>query len=179
MPRRLLQGRNDPSGNPTNQEHATTDAGESGANFARDFLNTLQDFLQQQTPTNNVRDEPRPEMRTNEVVEQFHRFAPPRFKGKEGPIAAEEWLLKLERIFDHMECTEEQKVRCAIFQLADDAGHWWASHARTMTEEQKQTLTWNEFKEIIMDRYFPQYIRDQKKTEFLNLKQGTLPKNGV
>lgn len=82
--------------------------------------------------------------------------------------------MELERIFDHMECTGLQKISCAKFQFAEDTGHLWKPHERTLSEEQKQAMTWEEFKRIAMDHYFPQSVKDQKDIEFVNLKQGTL-----
>lgn len=43
-----------------------------------------------------------------------------------------------------------------------------------MTPEEFQTLTWVGFKNMVMDHYFPQSYKDQKETEFLNLKQRTM-----
>ena len=77
----------------------------SGADFAREFLHMLQGYIQQQTTPQHGQVPP-PPPRTNEVVEQFRRFNPPKFKGKEGPEATEEWIEEVERIFEHMECTE-------------------------------------------------------------------------
>ena len=114
----------------------------SGADFARDFLHTLQGYIQQQTMPQHKPEPHQATPRTNEVVEQFRRFSPPKFHGKEGPEAAEEWIEEMERIFGHLECTESQKVSCARFQLVEDAGHWWKSQERILTEEQKQNLTW-------------------------------------
>lgn len=61
---------------------------------------------------------------TNDVIEQFRYFAPPKFKGKEGLIATEEWVLELERIFNHIECIELQKISCVNFHFAENGDHW-------------------------------------------------------
>ncbi|KAH6777330.1 hypothetical protein C2S51_008642 [Perilla frutescens var. frutescens] len=59
------------------------------------------------------------------IVSQFRQMGSPRLKGNEGPLVTKEWIFDLERIFEHLECTDAENVSCAIFQLADDAGHWW------------------------------------------------------
>ncbi|XP_022868383.1 uncharacterized protein LOC111387969 [Olea europaea var. sylvestris] len=74
-----------------------------------------------------------------------------------------------------MNCNDAQKVSCAKFMLTDDAGHWWESETRTRTTEQQRNLTWNQFKESLMGKYFPQSLKDQKEVEFLQLTQGNLP----
>ncbi|XP_057775166.1 uncharacterized protein LOC130994153 [Salvia miltiorrhiza] len=86
----------------------------------------------------------------------------------------EEWIRELERIFEHIECTDAHKVSCAVFQLCEDASHWWESFKRSMTEQARQGLTWNRFKEIVTNQYFPRSYRNQKEAEFLDLKQGEL-----
>ncbi|XP_022856555.1 uncharacterized protein LOC111377664, partial [Olea europaea var. sylvestris] len=74
-----------------------------------------------------------------------------------------------------MNCNDAQKVSCAKFMLTDDAGHLWESETRTRTTEQQRNLTWNQFKESLMGKYFPQSLKDQKEVEFLQLTQGNLP----
>ncbi|XP_022857227.1 uncharacterized protein LOC111378283 [Olea europaea var. sylvestris] len=103
------------------------------------------------------------------IVEQFRRFKPPSFDGKGDPFTAEEWLRRLEGIFEHMNCNDAQKVSCAKFMLTDDAGHWWESETRTRTTKQQRNLTWNQFKESLIGKYFPQSLKDQKEVEFLQL----------
>ncbi|XP_022875737.1 uncharacterized protein LOC111394207 [Olea europaea var. sylvestris] len=77
----------------------------------------------------------------------------------------------MERIFKHLSCTDAQKVLCIEFMLVDAAGHWWESVSRTITGAQQCALTWTQFKDEVLGKYFPQALRDQKETEFLQLKQ--------
>lgn len=107
---------------------------------------------------------------TNELVEQFRCMRPHRLKGSEGPMGTKKWIRELEQIFRHLECTEMQEVSCAVFQLAEEASYCWESHTRTTTPEELRALTWEMFKKIVIDHYFPQSYRDQKETGFLHLK---------
>ncbi|XP_022851618.1 uncharacterized protein LOC111373334 [Olea europaea var. sylvestris] len=141
------------------------------ATIIRDLLRAVQDLGGQQAQagpasvnTNN----------TNSIVEQFRRYKPPTFNRITGPLAAEEWIRGLERIFKHLSCTDAQKILCAEFMLVDAAGHWWEFVSRTRTEAQQRNLTWARFKEKVMGKYFPQALRDRKETEFLQLKQGKM-----
>ena len=112
---------------PTPEQSSQPSATASGADFAREFLNTLHGYMQQQTTPQQGQGQSQATPKTNDVVEQFRRFSPPKFRGKESPEATEEWVEEMERIFGHLECTESQKVSCATFQLIEDAGHWWKS----------------------------------------------------
>ncbi|KAH0470179.1 hypothetical protein IEQ34_001737 [Dendrobium chrysotoxum] len=48
-------------------------------------------------------------------LQTFHKLKPPLFKGAVGPQAAEDWLLRIEKIFDSMQCPESRKVPLAVF----------------------------------------------------------------
>ncbi|XP_057803058.1 uncharacterized protein LOC131018347 [Salvia miltiorrhiza] len=74
-------------------------------------------------------------------------------------------------------CAKKSRKRIEIRakeKICEDAGHWWRSYKNGMTEAQRQGLTWNRFKEVVMDKYFPRSYRNQKQAEFLDLKQGTM-----
>ncbi|XP_022866463.1 uncharacterized protein LOC111386240 [Olea europaea var. sylvestris] len=144
------------------------------ATMFRDLLRAVQDLGRQQaqaTPHNATGGA----NTMSSIVEQFRRFKPPSLDGRGDPFAAEEWLRRLEGIFEHMNCNDAQKVSCAKFMLTDDAGHWWEFETRTRTTKQQRNLTWNQFKESLMGKYFPQSLKDQKEVEFLQLTQGNLP----
>ncbi|KAH6794310.1 GRF zinc finger / Zinc knuckle protein [Perilla frutescens var. hirtella] len=109
-----------------------------------------------------------------QVVEQFRRYTPPRFNGRDGPQAAEDWLEELDRIFTHIDCTDEQNVACAVFQLTADAGCWWKHFVSTLSEEEKDQLSWEIFQEVVLDKYFTTAFKEKKETEFFDLKQGNM-----
>ncbi|KAL6556175.1 hypothetical protein OROGR_005463 [Orobanche gracilis] len=140
------------------QDALNTPASGSGAPNQQQLLSGLTTLLQGATITPQGNNQAR-------VINQFNKFKPPTFLGREGPVAIEEWLLNLESIFDYMACTDEQKVSCAVFQLKEDARTWWNGSWRLRTEDERKMLSWEGFKEIVLDKYYPQaykftYIRD-------------------
>ncbi|XP_022852531.1 uncharacterized protein LOC111374134 [Olea europaea var. sylvestris] len=76
----------------------------------------------------------------------------------------------MEQIFKHLSSTYAQKVLCSELMLADVAGHWKVSTSRTRVEAQQRALTWTQFKDKVMEKYFPKALRDQKEIEFLQHK---------
>ncbi|KAH7560817.1 hypothetical protein JRO89_XS10G0117200 [Xanthoceras sorbifolium] len=62
-------------------------------------------------------------------------------------------LQVLEKVFSFMNCTDDQKVACTVFMLKGDAGHW--------------------FKELFNQKYFPEELRNEKESQFIQLTQGT------
>ncbi|XP_022867527.1 uncharacterized protein LOC111387219 [Olea europaea var. sylvestris] len=98
----------------------------------------------------------------------------PTFDGGKDPLAAEEWLRAIEKIFRHISCPENQKVLCAEFMLVGRASHWWESSSRTRTEEEQCNSTWYQFKMELAEKFFPQALRDYKEVEFLRLVLGDM-----
>jgi len=136
------------------------------ADVIRELLKAVQEMRQIPQPVN-----PNPIV---PVIKQFRRYSPPTFDGGNGPLAVEEWLQAIEIFFRHITCPEFKKVGCAEFMLIGRAGFWWESASRTRSEEQQAALTWDDFKEEIRDKFFPQALRDHRETEFLRLVQGDM-----
>jgi len=61
------------------------------------------------------------------------------------------------------------RVVIATKLLGPDARRWWQN-----LKETSVTITWAIFVERFKDRYFSQYIKDQKRKEFFNLFQGIM-----
>ena len=71
-----------------------------------------------------------------------------------------------------MEITSDTtRIRLAAFQLEGEAQVWWnwAKISRDL-----EAMTWAEFQELFMGKYFPDTTRHAKAQEFLELKQGTM-----
>lgn len=147
----------------------------NGTDFMNQFLGAIQGFIQQQSQAHfTAQPNPTPVTRTiDEGVERFRQYNAPRFNGRDGPLVVEEWFEEMEHIFTHIGCTDKEKVACAIFQLKDDARKWWNSFYRMLGEEDRKLLNWKIFKGVVMDKYFPVSFREQKETEFFELKQGS------
>ncbi|XP_057791009.1 uncharacterized protein LOC131008132 [Salvia miltiorrhiza] len=108
------------------------------------------------------------------VEERFRKHNPPTFDGLGDPLDAERWVRATERILNHVGCGDREKLTCAIFQLVDEAEFWWESVRRTLTPEQWEVYTWNDFKERLYEKYIPGCYRKKKQDEFWNLRQGSM-----
>ncbi|XP_073019333.1 uncharacterized protein [Primulina eburnea] len=85
------------------------------------------------------------------VYERFRRMSPKEFSGTTDPMVAEGWIKSIEVIFDFMELTDADRVRCATFLLSGDARLWWESASVAVN---LKTLSWTEFKEVFFAKYF-------------------------
>nr|GLL42030.1 uncharacterized protein LOC109184329 [Ipomoea trifida] len=85
--------------------------------------------------------------------ERFRRVNPPTFNGGPDPTAAERWIKELEKLFDAMQYPNEVKV--------ERAAH-------------PDGVSWQDFKRIFFDNFFPDSLKTIKENEFLDLKQGSM-----
>ncbi|XP_028761401.1 uncharacterized protein LOC114719955 [Neltuma alba] len=86
------------------------------------------------------------------------------------PIEAEGWIDKLETIFRAALCTTQNKVQVAIMLLEGQAKRWWES----VSPADNSQITWDEFKRMFFDHYFPSALRQDKESEFFALQQDNI-----
>ncbi|RVW24946.1 hypothetical protein CK203_079453 [Vitis vinifera] len=67
--------------------------------------------------------------------DDFNTLGPPYFSSTSDPTEAEVWILKIEKFFDVIDCSEEQKAFCAAFMLDKEANHWWRVVDRALIAE--------------------------------------------
>ena len=63
------------------------------------------------------------------------------------------------------------KIRLAAFQLEGECQVWWGW---VKTSRDLEAMTWVEFHELFIGKYFLATARHAKVQEFLELKQGTM-----
>ena len=85
---------------------------------------------------------------------------------------ADHWFMQIENVLEAMEITSDTtRVRLAAFQLEGEARVWWRW---VKTSRDLEVMTWAEFQELFMGKYFPETTRHAKAQEFLELKQGAM-----
>ena len=80
------------------------------------------------------------------------------------------WLDGNERVFSVMGCSNEQMVTYSAFMLRDKALDWWKVVQRRLPWE----VSWTQFKEEFIEKFYPTIYKDQKIEEFFKLEQGTM-----
>ncbi|XP_060195272.1 uncharacterized protein LOC132624523 [Lycium barbarum] len=86
------------------------------------------------------------------------------------PTDAEQWLERMERVFEQLECSDAAKFKYVVSLLQKDAYDWWVSVPNAKAKP--PVLTWNDFVKEFHMKYVPPAYHDAKKKEFLNLEQG-------
>ena len=87
-------------------------------------------------------------------------------------MVADHWFMQIEKVLKAMEITYgATRIRLVVFQLKGEAQVWWR-WARTSRD--LEAMTWADFQELFMGKYFPETARHAKAQEFLELKQGAM-----
>jgi len=81
-----------------------------------------------------------------EIICQFNGLKPPKFEGGTGPMVYEEWLQRMENLFEIMECPERFKVHLAGYQFEKEDEFWWGTVKPRVGEP---VLTWNQLKALM------------------------------
>ena len=103
-------------------------------------------------------------------LQRFKAHHPPTFTGGGDLMVANHWFMQIENVLEAMEITSDTtRIRLAAFQLEGEARVWWRW---VRTSKDLEVMTWAEFQELFMGKYFPETARHAKTQEFLELKQG-------
>ncbi|CAA0812575.1 Unknown protein, partial [Striga hermonthica] len=106
------------------------------------------------------------------VVALFCDYHPEKFSDQGDPRIVDEWVQGLEIIFEVMNCPDRYRMLCAKIQLTGDARLWWQAYW-SMRPGEKDGCAWDQFKELIREKYYPSYYRADMERQFLALTQGT------
>ena len=103
-------------------------------------------------------------------LQRFRAHHPPTFTGGGDPMVVDHWCMHIKKVLEAVEITSDAtRIRLAVFQLEGEARVWWR-WVRTFRD--LEVMTWAEFQELFMGKYFPETARYAKAQEFLELKQG-------
>ncbi|XP_074589941.1 uncharacterized protein LOC141845840 [Curcuma longa] len=91
------------------------------------------------------------------------------FHGGPDPWLACFWLESLIDTFEYTSCTEAEKVELAVYHLRDQAVIWWETMKTVFGE---RDLSWSSFREAFKMQYFSAAFCQERRQEFLSLKQG-------
>ena len=87
-------------------------------------------------------------------------------------MEAVHWFRQVGKILEAMEITyDATRIKLVAFQLEGESQVWWdwVKASRNLEE-----MTWEEFCDLVMGKYFSTSARHAKAREFLELKQGTM-----
>lgn len=100
------------------------------------------------------------------VEDRLRKQNPPKFDGLGNLMDVEKWVWAIEKIFNYIGCNDKERVACAIFQLEDEADFWWELVRWTITAEEREDFTWEDFKNELYGKYNQDCYRQEKQNEF-------------
>ncbi|RVW67380.1 Transposon Ty3-G Gag-Pol polyprotein [Vitis vinifera] len=108
------------------------------------YLGTLAGLVERQARAVGTNVQGQSSSSRGSSFDDFKKLGPPYFSGATDPTEAEAWILKMEKFFGVIDCSEEQKASYAAFM------------------------------EAFYKKYFPDSVRRQKVGEFIRLEQGDM-----
>ena len=109
----------------------------------------------------------------NVIFERFLKRGPPEFTGAEDPLVADDWIVRMEKIFRVFECSGRQQVQLAAYMFRGVAEDWWRVTQRPY-EEIGDEVAWTAFKTDFLRKFIPTHVRERKLREFQTLVQGSM-----
>ena len=70
-----------------------------------------------------------------------------------------------------MELEDQRKRYLAVWQLKEEAGHWWDT---VKICNDVANMSWAKFKELFNEKYVPPQARERLREQFVNLQQGNM-----
>ena len=105
-------------------------------------------------------------------LQRFKAHHPLTFRGGGDPLVADHWFNQIERVLEAMEITSATTpIKLAAFQLAGESLIWWDW---VKTSRNVEAMTWVDFIELFMSKFFPVSSKHVKAQEFLDLRQGDM-----
>ena len=93
-------------------------------------------------------------------LQRFKSHHLPMFTGGGDLMVAYHWFLKIEKVFEAMDITSDAaKIRLTAFQLEGESQVWWDW---VKTSRDLEAMTWVEFHELFMGKYFSATARHAK-----------------
>ncbi|XP_026383725.1 putative uncharacterized protein DDB_G0271606 [Papaver somniferum] len=100
------------------------------------------------------------------LIKEFQSLKPPVFRGSSDISIAEEWFHEIEKKLGLMRLTDEERIILSTSMLKGEASHWWDINRDTIVDE---GMTWRQFEDSFLERYYPFSDRNLKKIELMRL----------
>nr|GEW06962.1 hypothetical protein [Tanacetum cinerariifolium] len=99
---------------------------------------------------------------------EFLACNPKEYDGKAGVVVLTRWIEKLENVQDMSGCSIDQKVKYTAGSFMGKALTWWNSHIRMLSREVAVSISWNDFKFMMIEELCPSHEMKKLETELWN-----------
>ncbi|GJZ23455.1 putative reverse transcriptase domain-containing protein [Tanacetum coccineum] len=99
---------------------------------------------------------------------EFLACNPKEYDGKGGVIVLTRWIKKMESVQDICGCSMDQKLKYTAGSFVGKALTWWNSQIRTLSQEVVVSMSWNDFKFIMIEEFCPSHEMQKLETKMWN-----------
>ncbi|GJS69836.1 putative reverse transcriptase domain-containing protein [Tanacetum coccineum] len=99
---------------------------------------------------------------------EFLACNPKEYDGKGGAVALTRWIEKMESVHDMSGCSIDQKVKYTAGLFLSKALTWWNSQIRTLSREVAVSMSWNEFKCMMIQEFCSSHKIQKLESELWN-----------
>ncbi|GJW63147.1 putative reverse transcriptase domain-containing protein [Tanacetum coccineum] len=99
---------------------------------------------------------------------EFLACNPKEYDGKGGVVVLTRWIEKMESVQDMSGCSIDQKVKYTAGSFVGKALTWWNSQIRTLSREVVVSMSWNDFKFMMIEEFCPSHEMQKLETELWN-----------
>ena len=124
------------------------------------YLETLVGLVEHQARAIETQALGQPSSSKDSSFDDLKKLGHPYFSSTSDPMEAETWILKIEKFFDVIYCSEEQKASYATFMLNKEVDHWLRMTKRLL--EDQKPIVWRQFKETFYKNTFPTVLNHKK-----------------
>ncbi|GJT95684.1 putative reverse transcriptase domain-containing protein [Tanacetum coccineum] len=99
---------------------------------------------------------------------EFLACNPKEYDGKGGVVVLTRWIEKMEYVHDMSGCSIDQKVKYTAGSFVGKALTWWNSQIRTLSREVAVSMSWNDFKFMMIQEFCPSHEMQKLESELWN-----------
>ncbi|GKC76085.1 reverse transcriptase domain-containing protein, partial [Tanacetum coccineum] len=103
---------------------------------------------------------------------EFLACKPKEYDSKGGAVVLTRWIEKMESVRDMSGCSIDQKVKYTAGSFMGKALTWWKYQIRTLSREVTVSMSWNDFKFMIIEEFCPSHEMQKLETKLWNYVMG-------
>ncbi|XP_016168204.1 uncharacterized protein LOC107610707 [Arachis ipaensis] len=107
------------------------------------------------------------------TLASFLKVHPPTFRGTTNSTEADNWFRAMERALQTQHVPDNKFREFTAYRLMGEAPHWWQEECRLL-QLQNVDILWDVFQTAFYKKYFPEFVREARELELMQLKQGSL-----
>ncbi|GJV81072.1 reverse transcriptase domain-containing protein [Tanacetum coccineum] len=112
--------------------------------------------------------------RVKEVMySDFSACDPPSYSGESNPFLCHRWIQDVEGTFDTSKCPKKLRVKYSANLFRGRAKEWWNYTLAAKGPDVARNLSWNEFKELFLQKFSPHAELKNIRRDFLSTHQAT------